>query len=90
MYLYLGFIGCPEDPSVYFIDQHSIKCFGLKDFNNTHVNVKTVKTGFRDTGAIDMDHREHLLFWSDYVQFTINSLNLVTGEIKVISAQLIS
>ena len=77
--------GCAEDPSVYFADHHNIKCIDIKSFNNTFVNVKTVKTGLDKVGAIDIDRRERMIYWSDLVQYTINRMSLVTGDTEVSS-----
>ena len=82
-HLHIDAYGCIDDPSLYFIDQHNIKCVDIKTYNRTYVSVKTVKTGLADAGAIDIDHRERMLFWSDHAQWTINRMNLVTGETKV-------
>ena len=82
--------GCPNDPSIYFTDQHNIKCLDLTAFNYTHnsVYVKTLKTGLADVGAIDMDARNRIIYYSDLEQWTINRMNLATGEIEVTSAML--
>ena len=80
---FLDAYGCTEEPSIYFTDQHNIKCIDLKSYNHTHVSVTTVKTGLADAGAIDIDHRERMIFWSDHAQWTINSMSLVTGETQV-------
>lgn len=56
----------------------------MKTYNLSHVEVKTLKTGLADAGAIDIDHRERMIFWSDHQQWTINRMSLVTGETEVI------
>lgn len=83
--VYADVHGCAEDPSMYFADHHSIKCIDMKSFNNTFVNVKTVKTGLAKVGAIDIDHRERMIYWSDHLQYTISRMSLVTGETEVSS-----
>ena len=75
--------GCSDEPSMYFIDQKNIKCINMKTYNHTYVNVKTVKTGLVDAGAIDIDLRERIIFWSDHAQWTINRMSLDTGEVEV-------
>ena len=63
----------------------------MTTFNYTHnsVHVKTLKTGLADVGAIDMDVWNRIIYFSDHQQWTINSMNLATGEIKVRSAVVI-
>ena len=78
--------GCSSDPSLYFIDKHNIKCIDLGTFNLTYVSVRTVKNGLAGAGAIDIDHREKMIYWSDNVQWTINRLNLSTGDVEVNSS----
>ena len=34
-------------------------------------------------GAIDLDHRERMVFWSDNALWTLNRMSLVTGESEV-------
>ena len=55
----------------------------MKTYNHTHVSVRTVKTGLADAGAIDIDHRERMIYWSDHAQWTINRMSLVSGETEV-------
>ena len=76
---------CANDPSIYFTDQHNIKCIDLKSYNNTYesVKVKTAKTGLTDAGAIDIDHRERMIYWSDHAQWTINRMSLLNGDMEV-------
>ena len=83
-FLFSDAYGCSEDPSLYVSERHSIKCIDIKTYNRSHVQVKTVKTGLADAGAIDIDHRERMIFWSDHEQWTINRMSLVTGETEVI------
>lgn len=75
--------GCNDDPSLYFIDFHNIKCIDLKSSNQTYVSVKTVKSDLVQGGAIDIDHRERMIYWSDIALWTINRMSLVTGESEV-------
>ena len=76
--------GCTDDPSLYYTDQRNIKCIDMKTYNGTYVSVKKVKTGLADARAIDIDHRERMIYWSDHEQWTINRMSLVTGDTEVI------
>ena len=76
--------GCSNDSSLYFIDEHSIKCIDLKTSNHTYVSIQTVKTGLVQAGAIDIDHRNRMIYWSDNSLWTINRMNLKTSETEVI------
>ena len=82
-FIFPDVFGCTEDPSLYFIDFHHIKCINLKSSNQTYVSVKTVKSGLVQGGAIDIDHRERMIYWSDIDLWTINRMSLVTGETEV-------
>jgi len=75
--------GCSDDSSLYFADEHNIKCIDLKTSNHTYVNMQTVKTGLVKAGAIDVHYRERMIYWSDNVLWTINRMNLDTGKTEV-------
>ncbi|KAJ7377404.1 Low-density lipoprotein receptor- protein 6 [Desmophyllum pertusum] len=76
--------GCTNDPSLYFIDTHHIKCIDLESSNQTYVSVKTVRSDIIQGGAIDIDHRERMIYWSDNALWTISRMSLVTGDTEVI------
>ena len=75
--------GCMEDPSLYFIDEHHIKCIDLTASNQTYVSVKTVKSDVVQGGAIAIHHRGRMIYWSDNDLWAIFGMSLVTGESKV-------
>ena len=79
--------GCTNDSSLYFIDEHNIKCIDLKTSNSTSVNMQTVKTGLVEAGAIDIDYRERMIYWSDNALWTINRMNLDTLKTEVIKVE---
>ena len=80
--------GCSNDTSLYFIDEHNIRCIDLKTSNHTYVNVHTVQTGLVEAGAIDVDHRSRMVYWSDNSLWTINRMNLDTSETEVMNLSL--
>ena len=82
-FIFQDVFGCTNDPSLYFIDDHHIKCIDLDSTNNTYVSVKTVRDDLIKGGAIDLDHRERMVFWSDNALWTLNRMSLVTGESEV-------
>ena len=72
-----------EEPSLYFIDEHHIKCIELTASNETYVSVKTLKSDLVQGGAIDVHYWGRMIYWSDISQWTINRMSLVTGETEV-------
>ena len=46
--------------------------------------MKTVKTQLSDVGAVDIDRRERMIYWSDHAQWAISRMSLVTGYTEVV------
>ena len=49
--------------------------------------MQTVKTGLVEAGAIDIDYRERMIYWSDNALWTINRMNLDTLKTEVIKVE---
>ena len=79
----LDVFGCTEDPSLYFIDEHYIKCIDLEASNQTYVSLTTLKSDVVQGGAIDIHHRGRMIYWSDNALWTINRMSLDTGVSEV-------
>ena len=83
-FYYTDVYGCQQDPSLYFIDRHEIACIDLRKSNHSYVSRKTVKTDIVGGAALDIDHRERMIYWSDTSLWTINRMSLTSGEAEVI------
>ncbi|PFX27283.1 Low-density lipoprotein receptor-related protein 6 [Stylophora pistillata] len=79
-----NFHGCESDNSLYFIDRHNIKCIELKSVNSTYANIKTVRSDLILGGAIDIDYRGRMIYWSDNSLWTLNRMSLTSGEKEII------
>ena len=75
---------CQNDPSLYFIDDHTIKCAAVDTLDQPNPSFQTVVSNLAEGTAIDIDVRNRVIYWSDTQAWTINRMNLTSGEVKVI------
>lgn len=75
---------CQTDPSLYFIDDHNIKCTALDSLDQSNPTFQTVVSNIVEGTAIDIDVRNGMVYWSDTQAWTINRMNLTSREVKVI------
>lgn len=75
---------CQNDPSLYFIDDHNIKCAAVESLDPSNPTFQTVVSNLAEGTAIDIDVRNRMVYWSDTQAWTINRINLTSGEVKVI------
>ena len=81
----VGTDGCEQgNPSLYFIDDHNIKCVEFQSLRQSNPNITTVVSNIAEGTAIDIDVRNNIVYWSDTHAWTINKKNLTSGEVKVI------
>ena len=81
----VGTDGCEQgNPSLYFIDDHNIKCVEFQSLRQSNPNIRTVVSNIAEGTAIDIDVRNNIVYWSDTHAWTINKKNLTSGEVKVI------
>lgn len=76
-------LGCTEEPSLYFIDRHYIKCIDLKASNQTYVSIQTLKSDVVQGGAVDVHNQGRMIYWSDIALWTINRMSLDTRMTEV-------
>ena len=82
-----GTLGCQSDPSLYFIDDHNIKCAPVNSLQESNPSFQTVVKSIAEGAGIDIDVRNRMIYWSDTTAWTINRMNLTSGEVKVIVRQ---
>lgn len=82
-----GTLGCQSDPSLYFIDDHNIKCAPVNSLQESNPSFQTVVKNIAEGAGIDIDVRNRMIYWSDTTAWTINRMNLTSGEVKVIVRQ---
>lgn len=82
--MFSGILCCQNDPSLYFIDDHRIKCAAVESLDQSNPAFQTVVSNIAEGTAIDMDVRNRMVYWSDTHAWTINRMNLSSGEVKVI------
>lgn len=82
--MFIGIFCCQNDPSLYFIDDHTIKCAAVSSLDQPDPNFQTVVSNLAEGAAIDIDVRNKMIYWSDTHAWTINRMNLTSGEVKVI------
>ena len=84
-YMRIGTDGCEQgSPSLYFIDDHTIKCVDFQSLRQSNPDITTVASNIAEGAAIDIDVRNNIVYWSDTHAWTINKKNLTSGEVKVI------
>jgi len=82
--VFIGVLCCQNDPSLYFVDDHTIKCAAVDSLNQPNPTFQTVVSNLAEGTAIDIDVRNRMIYWSDTQAWTINRMNLTSGEVKVI------
>ena len=82
--LIAGIYCCQDNPSLYFIDNHNIKCLEIKSLDHPNPRVHTVVPNIAEGTAVDVDVRNEIVYWSDTQAWTINRKNLTSGEVKII------
>jgi len=82
--VFIGVLCCQNDPNLYFIDDHTIKCAAVDSLNQPNPTFQTVVSNLAEGAAIDIDVRNRMIYWSDTQAWTINRMNLTSGEVKVI------
>ena len=82
--VFIGVLCCQNDPSLYFVDEHTIKCATVDSLDQPNPSFQTVVPDIAEGTAIDIDVRNRMIYWSDTHAWTINRMNLTSGEVKVI------